>query len=237
MYQEIWNLIYPKCCPVCFSILEDQKGLVCPKCDKKIRRVRQPYCYQCGRPLLSEEEEYCYDCEKGQHVFDRGFSVVEYDGVSAPSILAVKYKNKREFIYFYGEEARVQYQDLFRKLKIECIIPVPISKQKRRKRGFNQAEVFANELSKWMKIPVKTRYLSRVKDTLALKELNPMQRKIELLKAFFWEGKSYAGEKNVLLVDDIYTSGATVDACANVLKQHGIQKVYVLTMAIGRGNN
>jgi ComF family protein len=237
MYQELWNLIYPKCCPVCFEILDDQKTLICPKCKKKMKPVRQPYCYQCGRPLAKEEQEYCFDCSKGQHIFDRGFSTAEYDGASAPSVLAIKYKNRREFIHFYAQLAKEEYEPVLSILNIEAMVPVPISRKKLRKRGFNQAELFAKELAVWMRIPVRTDYLIRAKETAPLKELSPLQRKVELQRAFLWNEAAYAGEKTVLIVDDIYTSGATVDACAKIMKENGIKKVYVLTMAIGRGNN
>lgn len=234
MYQEIWNLLYPKCCPVCFEILEDQHSLVCQKCYRKIKRVKQPYCYQCGKPLSLDEQEFCRDCNRKDKLFDRGFSIVEYNAITAPSILAVKYKNRREFLKFYGELAKKQYCLLFRRLHIECMIPVPIGRKKLRKRGFNQAALFGFEVAKWMQVPVKTEILRRSRETAPLKELDPLQRKQELSKAFVWQGKGYQQEKTVLLVDDIYTSGATVNACTKVLKENGIKKVYVLTIAIGR---
>lgn len=237
MYQEIWNLLYPKCCPVCFDILENQNYFICPKCYQKVKRVRQPYCYQCGKPLSLDEQEFCRDCSQQERLFDRGFSIVEYDAITSPSILAIKYKNRREFLKFYGELAKKQYKLLFQRLNIECIIPVPIGRKKLRKRGFNQADLFGYEIAKWMRIPVKAGILIRSRETAPLKELDPLQRKLELAKAFVWKGKGYQQEKIVMLVDDIYTSGATVNACAKVLKENGIEKVYVLTMAIGRDNN
>lgn len=237
MYQEIWNLLYPKHCPVCFEILEDQKGDICPSCRKKVNRIRQPYCYQCGKPLLSKEQEYCYDCKRRKLSFDRGFSIVEYDTATAPSILAVKYKNRREFVKFYGRMGREQYEKILRELDLDGIIPVPLARKKQRKRGFNQAELFANEVAGWLSVPVNRRLLIRGKETTPLKELSPLERRAALLKVFFWQEKYYRGERRVLLVDDIYTSGATADACTRILKKHGIEKVYVLTMAIGRGDS
>lgn len=237
MYEAIWNMIYPRCCPVCFDILDDQRMPVCGGCSRKLKFVEQPYCFCCGKPLVSEEQEYCYDCAKQKHAFDRGFSVLEYDAVSAPSVLAIKYKNKREYLTVYGEFAKKQYKNLLLKLELECIVPVPVSKRKYRRRGYNQAELFAREIKKWSGIPIKKNLIWRMKETAPLKELNPMQRKQELDQAFDWKGQGYEGEKTILLVDDIYTSGATADACASILKQHGIKKVYVLTMAIGRGDS
>ncbi len=236
MYDGIWNLLYPKCCPVCFEILDDQTALICDGCKKKLKIVEQPFCFCCGKPLYSPEQEYCFDCTKQKHVFDRGFSLVVYNYASAPSILSIKYKNKREFLAFYGQLAKERYEKLLRELNIECIVPVPISRKKYRKRGYNQAELFGREISAWSGLPVKKNLILRRKETAALKELTPMQRKWELNRAFVWRGQGYEGEKTVLLADDIYTSGATADACAGILKKNGIKKVYVLTIAIGIGN-
>lgn len=237
MYEGFFNVLYPRRCPVCFEILEDQKRICCPSCYKKVKRVKQPYCYQCGKPLRSARQEYCSDCKKRKKSFDRGFSVVEYDAVTAPSILAIKYKNQREFLEVYGWLAKKQYQDILKNLPIDSIIPVPLAKGKKRKRGFNQAELFGKEISRWLGVPLNLKLLIRKKETAALKTLSPLERRAVLKKVFCWKEEAYRGEKAVLLVDDIYTSGATADACARVLKEHGIQRVYILTMAIGRGND
>lgn len=228
--------MYPKCCPVCFEILDDQHSFICPKCNRKIKTIKQPYCFQCGKPLSFVEQDVCYDCSREKKLFDRGFSLVEYDAVTAPSILAIKYKNRREFAEFYGRKARRQYQKVLLGLQPECIIPVPISKKKLRRRGFNQAELFAYEIARWLQVPVKSNILIRIRETAPLKTLDPLQRKMELSAAFSWQGRGYNSEKSVLLTDDIYTSGATVNACTKILKENGIKKVYVLTMAIGRDN-
>ncbi|MCQ2491582.1 MAG: ComF family protein [Lachnospiraceae bacterium] len=235
MYKEIWNYIYPRRCPVCMDILEEQKTMVCPACFKKIKQVRQPYCFKCGKPLLNERQEYCYDCERRAHIFDRGFSLVEYDAVTSPSIMAIKYKNKREFVEFYSRLSKILYQDILSSQRFDAIIPVPVSRKKRRIRGYNQARIFADGISGWLHVPVKENLLLRKKDTAPLKKLTPEDRRKELLECFSWEKKHYEGERSVLLVDDIYTSGATADACALILKKHGIKKVFLLTIAIGRG--
>lgn len=183
------------------------------------------------------EQEYCYDCRKMKLSFDRGFSIVEYDAVTAPSILAVKYKNRREFLKFYGKLGKMQYEKILKNLKIDAIIPVPLSRKKQKKRGFNQAALFGKELARWIQVPINEKLLIRGKDTIPLKELAPLERRAALKKVFYWQQKYYQGEKIVLLVDDIYTSGATVEACTRILKENGIKKVYILTMAIGRGNS
>lgn len=237
MYQEIWDYIYPRRCPVCMEILQDQKRGICPHCGKKLRIIQQPYCYKCGKVLASAETEYCDDCRKLRPAFDRGFSIVEYNKYSAPSIMAIKYKNKRIFLEFYSQLGKELYEEQLKRLHIEAIVPVPLAKKKKRKRGYNQAEVFGREISRWLLVPVKGNLLIRNKETTPLKELNPLERRRALLKVFGWNARAYEGERRVLLVDDIYTSGATAHACARILKANGIEKVYVLTIAIGYGTS
>ena len=103
-----------------------------------------------------------------------------------------------------------------------------------KKRGYNQAELLAREISQLLDLPYNAKKLVRVKDTVPQKNLSVRQRKYNLLKAFVWEGKSLYG-KNILLIDDIYTTGNTMDICAHVLKKAGAKKVYFLTISIGQG--
>ncbi len=235
MYKDIWNYIYPRRCPICMDILDDQKGLIHWSCYQKIQSVKQPYCYRCGKPIERPEQEFCFDCSRRAHVFDRGFSLVEYDALTSPSIMAIKYKNKREFVEFYGRLAKKHYGDMLKGMSIDAVVPVPISRRKRRIRGYNQARILADEIASWLGVPVNEEMLLRKKDTAPLKKLSPEDRRKELLSCFSWNEKHYQGEKTVLLVDDIYTSGATADACAGMLKKHGVERVFLLTIAIGKG--
>ena len=112
-------------------------------------------------------------------------------------------------------------------------MPVPVHKEKKRQRGFNQAELVAKELGKLMKVPVDTTYLIRKEKTLPQKELTRLQRKTNLKKAFevSVDGKYY---KRVLLIDDIYTTGATIDAISEILRENQTKIIFFLTICVGR---
>ena len=114
------------------------------------------------------------------------------------------------------------------------IVPVPMYAKKQRARGYNQAEIIACELGKIIHIPVNTRFLKRNKNTVPMKEVSGRDRSKNLENAFIAD-KNVVKYKKILLVDDIYTTGATLDACAAVLKKYGVEKVYGACLCIGRG--
>lgn len=131
--------------------------------------------------------------------------------------------------------ACIQYARWISRLGIDAIIPVPLHRKRRRERGYNQAELFAKEIGKRTGIPVETKLLYRCINTRPQKELNDQERKKNLKKAFTI-AQNIVQLRKVLLVDDIYTTGSTVDAAAECLKVSGIQEVYVLCISIGRGH-
>ncbi len=119
----------------------------------------------------------------------------------------------------------------------KVLIPVPIHKNRYKSRGYNQAELIAKELEKIAKLPTQNRWLIRVKDTLPQKELSDKERRGNLLQAFRVNKKGLELNqipKCVILIDDIYTTGSTLEACAMALKEAGVQRVYFLCVCIGK---
>ena len=116
---------------------------------------------------------------------------------------------------------------------IEAVVPVPLHSSRRRKRGFNQAELLARELGRRMQIPVYARAVFRIRNTRPQKQLDGRERQ-ENLKGAFAVSKRWNCPKSVLLVDDIYTTGSTIHRIAGLLKKAGVQKVYFMTISIGQ---
>ncbi len=127
-----------------------------------------------------------------------------------------------------------QYEDLLRSWNPDALVPIPLHKTRKRKRGFNQAQLLAEKLGKRLEIPVEKGILERTKKTGPQKELNDVQRRANLKNAFQVR-QNDVRLKRIVLVDDIYTTGSTIDAAAAVLLEHGAEKVYFLTICIGRG--
>ena len=230
MLRKILDIFYPRCCPVCQKILKDQRRMICPECEKKLRPIGHPRCYKCGKPI--EEGEYCKDCQKHTHIFDQGRGIFVYDGIMRRSVTRYKYYGCREYGDFYAKEMyRYAWKNL-NQWKPDLIVPVPIYKSKERLRGFNQAAYLANRLGCYTGIPVDTDLVQKVVKTKSQKKLNAMQRRKNLEKAFLVT-KNIRG-KDILVIDDVYTTGSTIDAMAGCLRKRGAKNIYFLTVCIGR---
>lgn len=232
------HLLFPPRCPFCdkalFSSVFLPPEMVCDSCRRLAEYVREPVCKKCGKPLDDERREYCYDCAHHTHAYVQGKALWVYRGVVKESIYRFKYHGKQEYAGYYAEELMRVYGDWIKGRQIDALVPIPLSKQRLRQRGFNQAEQIARELSRRSGIPVYGKLLIRVRDTRAQKELNDEERKINLKKAF----KTLTNKvqlNHILLIDDIYTTGSTMDEAAGELGRAGVQEVYCLSVSIGRG--
>lgn len=150
------------------------------------------------------------------------------------SIYQFKYGNKREYADFYVDKIVEQHGEWIISRKPQVFIPVPLYKLKKRQRGFNQAEILANKLSKAFHIPVESNLVVRCKKTIPQKELSEKERKNNMKNAFKIT-QSEVKLKRVMLVDDIYTTGSTIDEVAKILKKSGVEEVYFIVVCVGRG--
>ena len=230
----ILDLLYPRRCPLCGEIRPYQGTDTCEGCFKKLKKVEPPYCMKCGKTLEDAEEEYCRDCEAIPKNYTRGFPVFFYEEPLKSALYDFKYQNQREYAAFFVECIYQHYGKQMEELAIDGIVPVPVHPRKKRNRGYNQAEILAMELGKRMKVPVYKDYLVRKIDTNPQKELNDKAR-MKNLKNAFKIGRNKIELKKVLLVDDIYTSGATIEACTRILLSANAEKVYYTSVAIGKG--
>ncbi len=174
------------------------------------------------------------DCKKKKHHYIQGKSVWVYKGDMKTSIYRFKYANRREYAKFYAEESARIYGKWIQSKGIDVIIPIPIHSKKMKKRGYNQAELYARELGRLLDIPVDRDSLVRIVDTVPQKELDDKQRRKNLKKAFKIKSDSVQW-KRVLIVDDVYTTGSTIDAAAALFGEYGVQEIYFLSITIGEG--
>lgn len=226
------SLIFPRCCPVCQEIVQPRGELICPQCVKRLSPVRQPVCLKCGKEVESSQMEYCFDCTRHSRSFERNFALLNYNEMASISMAAIKYKNKREFLDFYGQALYLKYGKLLKRINPDVIVPVPVHRSRKRIRGFNQAEILAEKVGRRLGIPVCPEGLKRIRKTAPQKLLDPSQR-LRNLEQAFGPGRLPDDTNTVLLVDDIYTTGSTMEACTRILKSMGIEKVYGLTICVG----
>lgn len=228
------DLLFPRRCPVCGEVVLPRGQLICAPCMKKLSFVKQPLCKKCGKEVITMETELCLDCSRHKRSFQYGRALINYDERARYSMAQIKYKNKREYLDFYGEAICARYEGVIRRMEADALVPVPVHPSRMKERGFNQAQVLAERIGEGMKIPVCTTLLTRNKKTLPQKQLNPMERLKNLEEAFV-PGRKTDQVNSVILVDDIYTTGSTIEACARALLKAGMKRVYFLTICIGQG--
>lgn len=246
MISFLLSLLYPTVCPVCGTILTravaaDANPYICSACYPKISFPAEPRCLNCSRPLFDGSEELCPECRKRKYHFDQSASLMLHDEVSKKILYDLKYHNKRDNARMLAWEAARREGWRLGMWKIDAVIPVPLHKKREISRGYNQAQILAERFLKCLSpapgdVDVDGNFLIRIRRTKAQKELSGEQRKANIRDAFAVNDREppdkYHG-KNILLIDDIYTSGATLSECARVLKRHGARHVYCLTFAIG----
>lgn len=206
--------------------------------------------------MLGERTEYCADCMRHKRTFESGAALFNYNEAARISMAAIKYKNKREYLDFYAAAADYRFHRTVAGWQADALIPVPVHPSRLRKRGFNQAEEFAKRLGQLWDLPVETELLVRSKKTAPQRELNPQERLKNLQQAFAvrpvgkrsgilrYAGNLSAGSRGnlqhdipdcVILVDDIYTTGSTMEACTRALKEAGVKEVHFIVICIGEG--
>ena len=224
-------MLYPQTCYFCGKI---SRTPICSGCRGKIEYIGEPRCKKCGKPIRYEEQEFCSDCQAQLFHYEQGRSLWLHKGPVRWSIYQFKYRNRRIYGQFYAQELYRIYGEKLKEWEIDTIIPIPLHGKRKRKRGYNQAEIVAKHLGELSKIPVETKSLVRVRHTKPQKELNHKERK-KTLKEAFQVTKHWKNRGNILLVDDIYTTGNTIDSAATVLKKKGAKKVWFFTISIGQG--
>ncbi len=237
---SVWNktvrfavqLLFPLRCPMCDEIVTPFGEKICPACRWKRRLLTGSYCMKCGKKV-EEQREFCGDCRTRKHEFVRGRALYEYESVTG-SLYRFKYGGRQEYADFYGEELAFYLGDFVRSIRPDALIPIPIHPDRLRRRGYNQAVLLARSLGHRVNVPVLENYLLRVRNTVPLKRLNPQERQNNLKKAFNIR-ENDVKLNTVILVDDIFTTGSTVDEAARTLSAAGVQRVYFVALACGAG--
>lgn len=236
--EEVISMIYPKRCPLCGEIIKGDQKLACDSCYEELEYIEEPRCKCCSKAIEQEESEYCYDCNRKEFYFESGVALWNYSSQMKQSLAKFKYHNRREYGEFYGEEFVKIYGDALMNLEPDALIPVPIHWTRYIKRGYNQAAVIANQIGKRLHIPVVEDLLIRTKKTIAQKHLDDKERERNLQGAFAISEKWKKIEHNmecVVIIDDIYTTGSTINTCAKILMQQGIKEIYFGVLCIGSG--
>lgn len=234
IWELIKDLLFPKRCVVCDDPMPLGRRYYCKDCKNKIIYVKEPVCIKCGKELSKDtQKEYCTDCENKQHDYYMGRAALDYGSI-ADSIFRFKNKGRQEYSVFFGRTIYETQKQFLNLIKPDVLVPVPIHPKKLSQRGYNQAELIAKELSKLSNIPVNSNLILRTKNTKALKELGVNERQNNLKKAFKL-GTYDVKLKTIVIIDDIYTTGSTIDEISRTIHEKIDCEIYFLTITIGRG--
>lgn len=224
------GILFPQTCCFCGKVSTQP---ICEECKKKVTYVKEPRCKKCGKPVRYKEQEFCLDCGRKHFHYEQGRSIWVHKGPVPWSIYQFKYHNRRIYGKFYAKELYRLYGGKIREWGIDVIVPVPLHPRRRRKRGFNQTEIIARELSRLTGIPMETHWVKRVRYTEPQKKLNDKERRMNLKDAFVI-GDMKKTYNRVLILDDIYTTGSTIDTIAKQLLEKCNKKSCFLTISIGQ---
>ena len=234
------ELIYPGSlyCICCGKIIDASRPYrLCNECMAGMKWATGRLCAKCGKPLsASDPGDICYSCREHHHSFDKGFACAEYGMHERAVIFSLKYNGRTHIAHTVAEmmsdrlRGEAVYDD------IDMVVPVPMFRQKKLKRGFDQSELIARELAGRMGTEFRGDIVLRRKDTRAMRGLSPAERR-DNLRGVFAAGEGCGSRelsgKRVLIVDDIYTTGATADAVTDILKAAGAEYVYFIAFAAG----
>ena len=221
-------------CAVCDALLDEPlSGCVCRTCCRSILPITPPICDRCGDPiarqnqsLIPTPQSLCSRCHAGASAISRARSVGEYEGTLREIIHALKYSRRHSLARPIAERMRQRGSELLE--QADCVVPVPLHWRRRHQRGFNQSQMLARHLG-----PPVVEALFRRQHTRPQVELAADVRHSNVANAFAlrrWFGSRVAGRR-LVIVDDVSTTGATLEACARVLKEGGASEVYALTAA------
>ncbi len=230
------GLIYPEVCQLC----QDERaaikdGLVGAKCWSNVRFIRPPFCERCGLPFEGDitTKLSCTNCQELELHFSSARSAVVAKTVVLEAIHRFKYSHALWFENFLADLLVRAAAPVLTGQDWDCIVPVPLHPLKLREREFNQAERLAAYLSRATKIPLNRKSLQRVNFTATQTLLNREQRAANMNNAFIATDQPRLLKKRIVLVDDVFTTGATTNACAQALRQAGAAEVCVWTVARG----
>ena len=220
--SRILDILYPRRCALCDRVLASCETYLCKECSFHLTFRRGKICLKCGRP---SEKAVCGQCRLHRYSFDECLIPFAYKGMIKDSIMRFKYHDRPEYARFFAAAILHYGGKRIMEWNADALVPVPVHKSRLLKRGYNQAGLLAKEISVRTGIPVEDRLAARIKKTEAQKELGFSERKDNLKDAFVYTGKARVPE-TVIIVDDIFTTGSTMESLAALFRKNGAKKIY-----------
>ena len=225
------NALFPPQC-LCCGVLLHQHGALCNDCWQSLHFITAPMCHSCGHPFEYDlgEEALCGECIRERPVYDSAYSVLVYDDTSKALMHKLKFEDQGHLAPIFADWLHTHMQHLS---SPDIVIPVPLSRKRLFARRYNQSALVAKELAKRLNITYDPQLLLRTKHTKPQTGLTRPQRQENVAGAFrvAMPHGEIITNKSILMIDDVMTTGATIEACTKTLKKAGAGQVHVLTLA------
>ena len=230
--DDLLSFFFPPVCTGCGEKLRENESFFCSVCHDAFDSIPPPICPLCGAPLGNHvlETRKCPECPSGEVHFDSARSAFLYRGAIAEGVKAFKFRSRIELSELF---ARILYYQIRKKMsgkKFDVIVPVPLHFRRYMQRGYNQAGEIARIISRETYIDHFPDAIKRVRATKAQSGLHHDDRRENVKDAFSPSPGDRLKNKKVLLIDDVYTTGSTINACAGAIKKGGAESVTALTI-------
>ena len=230
-------MLLPAPCRICGATLTDANRIpVCAACFASIAPIADPICQICGRPFqlapqVQQAPNFCRLCRSNFYSFDRARSFALYNDALAGAIVLLKYEEVECLGNWFAERLAELMRTAGEDFRADVIVPVPLHPERRRERGYNQAELIARPLARRLGLKLGSYLLMRTKPRPPQLVLSRSEHWKSVRGAYATRPGARVDKLRVLLVDDVLTTGATLDACSRVLKKAGAASVIGLTVA------
>src|SRR5438094_1166129 len=231
------SVFFPSGCRICDNLLTSASRIpLCEECLSSFGPVAGTLCEICGRPLPGWKQEpaqplFCPACQDRTYAFDRARSFALYENAIVRAILLLKFEQIEPLGTWFADRLAEVVNSEANRLAADVVVPVPLHRERERERGYNQAALLSKPLAKRLRLPHKAVLLVRTRARPDKQVLSLEERWESVRGAFATRPGSQVDNLRVLLVDDVLTTGATLDACARALREAGAKSVIGLTVA------
>lgn len=229
--KQIVDIFFSQGCIICGRA---SSSAICTECNNKVKYITHPLCTRCGKPFKTGRgvSHLCHNCIKGKNKFVKLRAVFEYNGAIVNLIQRFKFGDRVNLADFFAKELVKLYHIHFSTEGIDFLIPVPLSTKRLKHRSYNQSQLLVRLISKNLLLPFYSDVLVKVRETPPQSRLKAEQRYDNVKQAYRVVDNSTLRHKKVLLIDDVITTGATVNACTKALLRAGVKSVYVMAVSM-----
>ena len=237
--DAVVSVLLPAPCRICGRTLATASAIpICTSCFASIEPIVEPMCQCCGRPFevapqsqMPASSQLCRLCRSNLYAFDRARCFAQYNDALSGAILLLKYEEVTRLGTWFAEKLANLFSSAGDDAPLDLIVPVPLHPDRRRERGYNQAELIARPLARRLGLRLDAKLLVRAKPRPAQLVLSRSEHWKSVRGAYATRPGVRVDNLRILLVDDVMTTGATLDACSRVLKKAGASSVFGVAVA------